>query len=283
MFIALIVLIAAFAVYYFTDHSLLKQNLPDSAFETEQSRKELPVEGSLFRIFAKDSDLQVDYEAKTVLYSNAEFELKPELKDLYYKVGLLNETQNTVVVYPVFTEAAYAKNGFYDYYNDRCDVSCLTAKVYTDFDGQYSASRSAFHVLRLLGYQYITDIDIDKNPDVLKNYDKIILLHSEYVTKNEFDAITQHPKVLYLYPNALFAEVAADHEAGTITLVRGHGYPSSEIRNGFDWKFDNTDYEYNNQCMNWRFYEIDNGIMLDCYPEYVIFKDAILLKKIKDY
>jgi hypothetical protein len=99
-------------------------------------------------------------------------------------------------VYTVFTEAAYAKNGFYDYYNNICDVSCLTAKIYTDFDGQYSASRSTFHALRLLGYQYV--IDIDKNPTNLKNYDKVVLLHSEYVTRNEFDAITQHPKVLCL-------------------------------------------------------------------------------------
>jgi hypothetical protein len=84
-------------------------------------------------------------------------------------------------------------------------------------------------------------------------------------------------------PNALFAEVTTDYEAGTITLVRGHGYPSPEIRNGFDWEFDNTDYEYDNKCANWEFYEIDNGIMLNCYPEYIIIKDAKLLQKIKDY
>lgn len=49
-----------------------------------------------------------------------------------------------------------------------------------------------------------------------------------------------------------------------IILVRGHCYPSSEITNGFDWKFDNMDFEYDS-CENWKFYEIDNGIMLNCY------------------
>ncbi len=283
LFIALIALVVAFAAYYFTSQGSPREIPPDSTFETEKSKNELPVEGSLFKVFAKDSDLQVDHETKTVTYSNAEFELKPELMDLYYKIGLLNQTQNVVVVYPTFTESAYTQNGFYDYYNGKCDVSCLTAKVYTDFNGQYSASRSAFHALRILGYQYITDVDIDKNPDILKNYDKVILLHNEYVTKKEFDAVTQHPKVLYLYPNALFAEVTADYNDNTITLVRGHGHPSSEIRNGFGWKFDNTDFEYDNQCKNWNFNKIDNGIMLNCYPEYIIFKDPILLQKIKDY
>jgi hypothetical protein len=135
----------------------------------------------------------------------------------------------------------------------------------------------------VLGYQYITDIDVDKDPDILKNYDKVILLHNEYVTKREFDAITQHPRVIYLYPNALYAEVTTNYDEDTITLIRGHNYPLPEIRNGFDWKFENTNFEYDNKCENWKFYEIDNGIMLDCYPEYIIFKDPVLLKKIKDY
>ena len=283
LFITLIVLTASFAAYYFTSQGSPRETPPDSTFETEKSRNEIPVEGSLFKVLAKQSDLQIDYEAKTVTYSDAEFELKPELMDLYYKIGLLNQTQNSVVIYPLFTEAAYSKNGFYDYYNNLCGDSCLTVEMPHDFDGEYSASRSAFHALRVLGYQYITDTDIDKNPDILKKYDKVILLHSEYVTKKEFDAITQHPKVLYLYPNALFAEVTANYEDNTIALVRGHGYPSPEIRNGFDWKFDNTEQEYDNECMGWKFNQIDNGIMLNCYPEYIIFKDATLLQKIKNY
>ncbi len=275
----LVVAVAAFVAYYMT------LTVKDSVLthEDEAARKELPVEGALFKILVKQGDVRVDAEAKTITYSGAEFELKPELMLTYYKIGLLNQSQNSVVVYPGFTEAAYSENGFYDYYKNECGTSCLTVKIPDEFSGEYSASRAAFNSLRLLGYQYVTDADIDRNPEILKKYDKVILLHNEYVTKKEFDAITDHPKVIYLYPNALFAEINVDYLNNSITLVRGHGYPDLQIRNGFEWKFDNTDFEYDNECKNWKFYEIDNGVMLNCYPEYIIFKDQRLLESIKNY
>lgn len=284
LFGILITVVIGFIAYYITDQNTtsiekkFKENL-----EEETSEKELPVEGSLFKVLTSESDIQINYETKTITYSNADFELKPELMDLYYKIGFLNQTHNSVVVYPIFTEAAYNKNGFYDFYEGRCDSSCLTVKIPTDFNGEYSASRAAFNSLRLLEYHYITDIDIDEDPEILKKYDRVILLHNEYVTKKEFDAITSHPKVIYLYPNALYAEVVSNYDNSTITLVHGHGYPSPQIRNGFDWKFDNSNLEYDNSCTNWKFYDIDNGIMLNCYPEYVIFKDQALLLQIKNY
>ena len=75
---------------------------------------------------------------------------------------------------------------------------------------------------------------------MLKNYDTVILLHNEYVTKSMCDTITNHNKVIYLYPNALYAEIETNYEENTITLVKGHGFPEEEIKNGYDWKFDNT-------------------------------------------
>ncbi len=283
LFVALVILIAAFAMYYVTTQNPSSEKIEDTVLENEVAKNELPIEGSIFKIFVDQRDIQLDFETKIITYSGADFELKPELMDLYYKIGLLNQTQNSIVVYPIFTEAAYSKSGFYDYYKNKCDTSCLTVKISTEFSGEYSASRAAFNSLQVLGYQYMTDVDIDKNPDILKKYDKVILLHNEYVTKKEFEAITQHPKVIYLYPNALYAEVITNYDDDTITLIRGHNYPSPEIRNGFDWKFENTNFEYDNNCEGWKFYEIDNGIMLNCYPEYIIFKDPVLLKKIKDY
>lgn len=103
------------------------------------------------------------------------------------------------------------------------------------------------------------------------------------MTKTEFNAITQHPKVLYLHPNALYAEIKADYENNTITLLNGHGYPDPKIINGFNWMFDNSKFEYDNCQEGWKFYEIDNGIMLNCYPENIIYKNYTLLKMIKDY
>jgi hypothetical protein len=36
-------------------------------------------------------------------------------------------------------------------------------------------------------------MDIDRNPAILKKFDKIIVLHNEYVTKKEFNAIALDP------------------------------------------------------------------------------------------
>ena len=281
--IAVLILVGGFAAYYYTNLTDSGKNTKESTLEKETSKKEIPVDGSLFKILVDDDDLVTNYETKTVTYKNAEFRLKPEMADVYDKIGLLNQSQNSVVVYPIFTEAAYNKQGFYDYYNKKCDSTCLTVTIRYNFSGEYSASRAGFNSLRVLGYHYITDIDIDKNPEILKNYDKVILLHNEYVTKTEFDALSKHPKIIYLYPNSLYAKVTSDYNANTITLIRGHGYPDEEIRNGFDWKFDNSNFEYDNGCMNWKFYNVTNGMMLNCYPEYMIFKDELLLEKIKNY
>ena len=99
-----------------------------------------------------------------------------------------------------------------------------------------------------------------------------------------FDAITNHPKVVYLYPNALHAEISIDYDENTISLMRGHGYPEKRIDNGFDWKYDNTrPDEFDIECLDWKFKEIDNGIQLNCYPENILFSHYDLLKRIKDY
>jgi hypothetical protein len=117
----------------------------------------------------------------------------------------------------------------------------------------------------------------------LEKYDEVILLHNEYVTQREFDAITKHPQVLYLYPNALYAKVSINYWNDTVTLVRGHGYPNSTIGNGFGWKFDNSKLEYDRGCENWNFHKIYNGIMLNCYPEGRLDFDIGLLQAIKDF
>ncbi len=124
---------------------------------------------------------------------------------------------------------------------------------------------------------------MDQNPDILKKYDTVILLHNEYVTKKEFDAITNHPNVIYLYPNALYAEITINYEQNSITLLRGHNYPESKIRNGFDWKFDNSILEYDIDCQKMGFDKIDNGWMLNCYPERAIHQSKVLLEMIRNF
>lgn len=232
-----------------------------------------------FEVWIYEDDLY--FENGVLVASNFYFKLIPEFEDLYEEIGITNKEKASVVVLPVFTSSAYLKNGFYDYYNGKCK-NCTTTNIVENNLQIDVASQLGAKVLEILGYEIISDIDVDKNPDILKKYDKVILLHNEYVTKKEFDAITNHPKVIYLYPNALYAEVKVDYSNNSITLLRGHGFPEPEIINGFNWKFDNSPLEYDKECNNWKFYDIPNGKMLNCYPEHIIASDKELLKKIKE-
>jgi hypothetical protein len=209
------------------------------------------------------------------------FVKNPNLESLYREIGYYNTTEKTVFVYPIFTQAAYGKNGFYSFYNKTCSSECLTVQIPDKINGIYSSSVKGSNVLMLLNYPFITDIDIDKNPDILKNYDKVILLHNEYVTKTEFDAIINHPNAVFLYPNALYAQVDVNYDKNTITLLRGHGYPPG-ILNGFNWNSDNSKYEYDYGCLKWNFYRKDTHTFLNCYPEYKMLYDAQLLRTLKE-
>jgi len=236
--------------------------------------KTLP--GYLFKTYYDKNNIKFD--GTPVRYIH---DLKPEGSELYaeYTSGISNHA----VVFPSFTNSAYTSSGFYDYYRGDCNEKCLTINLRYDFKGIYESSNSAWQILQDLGYVGITDIDIDKNPKILNNYKKIILLHNEYVTQKEFDAITSHPNVIYLYPNALYGKVNVDYDTNSISLVRGHGYPNENITNGFDWEFDNTrPYELDSDCDNWEFYQIKNGLMLNCYPENRLWYDPFILKAIND-
>jgi len=276
--VVLILLILVFFIIYFSE-----SNKPVVITSNEEDKIYLVDLSDLFHVFVYENDSMITPDGQKS-YRRAFFELIPQNSEIYHNIGLINQSQNTVVVFPIFTITAYGEPGFYNYFNGKCDTSCLTdIPIRYDLPQKYQTSDAATKIFKLLGYQFITDIEIDKNPDVLKQYDKVILLHNEYVTQKEFDAIIHHPKVIYLYPNSLYAKIEANYDLNTITLIRGHNYPQQEIKNGFNWRFDNTNFEYDSSCKNWEFDELDNGIMLNCYPEMQIYKDKNLLKIIKDY
>ena len=214
--------------------------------------------------------------------------LNPNKFDMYNEVAVWNDPQKTAVVYPYFTYVAYNEPGFYTYYRGDCD-SCTTTKFAPTslLNNEYVTSGLGHQALTLLGYTALSEKEIDMNPSILQQFDKVIMLHNEYVTRTMFDAITNHPNVFYLYPNALYAEIEVDYIDETITLIRGHNYPEPEIINGFDWEFDNTHpYEYDNLCADMKFYQIENGWMTNCYPENFFLKNHTglfnLLKTIKN-
>lgn len=205
----------------------------------------------------------------------------PELN--YYKeYEALHSDAKTAVIYPIFTQSAYDWKGIHDYYAGYCN-SCTSTTISNIYEKSYSSSGNGFRILEFLGYQVIDDIDIDKNPEILAKYDKVILLHNEFVTKKEYEAITHHPKVIYLYPNSLNSEIKVDYSKNMITLVRGPDFPQKGIKNGFDWKYDDIKYFHDWDCTNWKFYDVQNGYMLNCYPETVLPDNGFgILKAIKN-
>ena len=241
------------------------------------------VQSSFFELYGTHGNCVMDGDEQ--VWESLLIGLNPNKLDIYNEVAVWNDPQKTVVVYPYFTYAAYNEPGFYTYYRGECD-DCTTTKFAPPIP-LYTSSGIGHQALTILGYPTITDADIDRDPSILQQFDKVIMLHNEYVTRTMFDAITNHPNVLYLYPNALYAEIEVDYINETITLIRGHNYPEPEITNGFDWEFDNTHpYEYDSECQSMDIYKIKNGHMTTCYPENVFLKESQqlfdLLKIIKD-
>ena len=243
---------------------------------------------SLFKVMAYENDFEIIDGEK--IWRDVFYELDPSNMMIYDE---LKNNKKSAVVFPIFTAAAYSEPGFYTFYRGDCDQEfhgvlfrdddCLTVKLEEEYSPLFTSSANGLQVLNLLDYEIITDITIHQNPEILSQYEKIILLHNEYVTSEEFDAITSHPNVIYLYPNALYAEIDFDEDLWEISLIRGHNYPDPLIRNGFDWKFDNSLEEYDVTCNDMKFSKIDNGWMLNCYPENVLHKSKELLKQIRDF
>jgi len=241
------------------------------------------VQSSFFEIYGTYGNCVMDGNEQ--VWKSLSLGLNSNKLDIYNEVAVWNDPQKTAVVYPYFTSVAYTEPGFYTYFRGECD-DCTTTK-FAQPTPLYTSSGIGHQALTLLGYTSITDVDIDKNPSILQQFDKVIMLHNEYVTRTMFDAITNHPNVIYLYPNALYAEIEVNYIDETITLIRGHNYPEQEITNGFDWEFDNTHpYEYDSKCQSMDIYKIKNGWMTTCYPENVFLRDSQqlfdLLRTIKD-
>jgi hypothetical protein len=134
----------------------------------------------------------------------------------------------------------------------------------------YAASRNGLQKIIQMGIaDVVTDQRVTDNPSILSRYRKVIVLHNEYVTEAEFNAITHHPHVLYLYPNALYALVSYNPKDATITLEKGHSYKG--VYNAFGWgPSKSTKYEFDTGCKSWRLIRVINGAMLNCYPEYAL-------------
>ena len=245
---------------YFSSHTMKKNN--DIDFDT----------------YFTENDF-IRLKQKLPILDEVRFELSSDKLELYEK---LTPNDSTIVIYPIFTSAAYSDSGFYAFFSGDCDESCLNNISFKNPDINYDSSGITTQILHIIGYDFITDIDVDKNPDILKNYQTVILLHNEYVTKKMFDAITSHPNLIFLSPNALYAEIEVDYNNDTIKLIRGHNYPPG-VSNGFGYEIEEQFHKYESDglCLDWEFFEIKNGYHLNCYPDGSIHFNLELIAKIK--
>lgn len=199
---------------------------------------------------------------------------------------LKNTDNHTLVIYPFFTQYAYMKHGFYEYFNKTCDTSCLTIS-YDPFNikPSYVTGKSAYNRLLLLNYPAMSDLYLSEHPEILNNYNKVIVLHEEYVTQNLFNILSTKNNTVFLYPNALYALIDVNYKNKTFTLIKGHGYPDIHLRNGFGWQYsDSTKNEYDLKCDSWKFEKLPHhSMMLNCFPEMLILHNTDLLKEIRDY
>jgi hypothetical protein len=145
---------------------------------------------------------------------------------------------STAIVKPVFTHSAYQKGAFYTFYdrhkNDvttQYDLTMLTTQVLNGWGQSRGALVHFYPLIKNNTINVITDIDVHNND--ITQYDKLILLHSEYVTQQYYDNLRNFVEkggTLILFDaNSLYAEVLYDDVANTITLRLGHS-----------WSFDGT-------------------------------------------
>jgi len=235
---------------------------------------------SIFDIYYTENDAEL-FRTKTIdPEKGVKLEFNNKNSEFYQN---LKPNKNTIVIYPIFTAAAYSIPGFYDYYSGECDESCLTNVNFENPMIEHRSTGMSTVMLYGLGYDFITDIDVDKNPEILKKYETVILLHNEYVTQKMFDAITSHPKLIFLSPNALYAEIEVNYDNNTIKLIRGHDYPPG-VSNAFNYEIEERfhQYEYDTKCLNWEFIKIENGHHINCYPDEIIYNNLDILLKMKD-
>ena len=149
---------------YFVNQIDNQEQIPDSDVV------EVFWNNSLFRIFVNENDWII-VDGKTIPIK-ANFALNDQLQDTYNDVGVYDLEKKPAVIIPIFTASAYGSNGFYDFFRERCNESCLTTKILRD-DYDFKSSANAIQILDLLDYEMISDEQVDKDPNILKNYDKI--------------------------------------------------------------------------------------------------------------
>lgn len=151
------------------------------------------------------------------------------------------------VVSPLFTDAAYNVDGFYEFYpkfdtvlqgkHVTMDLNLLTSQIPPyDIETKNAALLLNAHLdqISAADISNISDEDVHQgyifNKDGSNAYDALFLLHDEYATTESYSNLRQFVNnggtVVFIDGNVQYAEVSYNADMHTVTLVRGH-----------DWKF----------------------------------------------
>lgn len=187
----------------------------------------------------------------------------------------LSSTDKTVVIDAVFTQAAYQAGSWYD----NKGVTTVSLNYGHDWRTNFGGAVNGVTVLNNTGLvDTVTDIYLTNHPEILKAYHRVIVLHNEYVTKAEYDAIMNHSNVFYAYPNALYRLVnftgSTVTNGGTITLLGLSHNPYANSTWGDVSEFD--------RCSNhaYKVVKYPNGAGLSCYPERELWGNRVLVEMI---
>ena len=176
---------------------------------------------------------------------------------------LLMPIHSTIVIRPIFTETAYQNNGWYE-----TNSTSVKLNEIPSLRSFYSGSYYTWFILRLF-YDTITDEQLNNNPDILKKYDRVILLHNEYVTHNEYNAIMNHTNVFYAYPNSLYKYVELNKD--TITLGNMTNNPYSLSKTQYTNEYENCGLD------NIKIVEYPNGKGLNCFSGIEVLFNPLII------
>ncbi|GEM_PF-5361667 len=162
---------------------------------------------------------------------------------------------STAIVKPVFTHSAYQKGAFYTFYdrhkNDTAtqyDLNMLTTKMVYGWGHSKGALVYFYPSIKNNTINVITDVEVHNND--ITQYNKLILLHNEYVTQPYYDNLrnfVERGGTLILFDGSpLYAEVSYDNVANTITLLLGHYWSFDGIQAeksvGERWEQENQEF-----------------------------------------
>ncbi|MGH9922095.1 MAG: N,N-dimethylformamidase beta subunit family domain-containing protein [Nitrososphaerales archaeon] len=162
---------------------------------------------------------------------------------------------SVAIVKPVFTHSAYQEGAFYTFYERHTnepstleDLHMLTTEVLHGWGHSRGALIHFYPLIKDSIVNVITDIDVHEND--IAQYNKLILLHSEYVTQEYYDnlrSFVANGGTLILFDaDSLYAEVLYDDVANTITLKKGHWWAFdgsiAESSVGERWEQENQEF-----------------------------------------